>query len=549
MKTIVETIQREQDIIIRDMETDLMMVQGVAGSGKTSVALHRVAYLMYQGLSSRLSHNDILVISPNTLFEQYISSVLPELGENNVNSTVFEEMLRQVVPIEAMQSRNQFLEELLCAADERYRNLLESSTQFKGSSQFIEILQRFIKDLPRRWLDFSDVYYNGRHIAGRHLLKARVLKANKASLLSIRLEELENHILELVHQERKKRIEKLEKHVASKPGYEFEAEAVARMLSIYESTALIKQIRSFTQPDHLELYRRLFSDKDYFYSLAKGLDLPDCIEDIIDFTRENLKKDYVHYDDALALAFLKLITHGYTDYQGIKQVVIDEAQDYHPIHYAILNAMFPKARYTIVGDIDQTIGKEEDLSLYKQIADIFSKKRSALVTLEQSFRCTNEILTYSAQFLDSGFKVHNFHRKGEVPKVITAPSRSALDSQIISECMTCKEMGYRSIALIGKTERDATSLYERLQDKIDIKLITSGMAADLSGLLILPIYMAKGLEFDAVLICDVDKDHYSSPADKKLLYIACTRALHRLNLFYSGEISPLLNFSPGCIGV
>ncbi len=540
MKTIVETIQREQDIIIRDMEMDLMMVQGVAGSGKTSVALHRVAYLMYQGLSTRLSHNDILVISPNTLFEQYISSVLPELGENNVNSTIFEEILRQVLPIKPMQSRNQFLEGLLSAADEGYRNLLKSSTRFKGSSQFIEILQRFIKDWPRRWLDFSDVYYNGRHIASRQLLKARILKANKASLLSVRLEQLEKHILELVHQERKRRIEKLERHVAAKPGHEFEVEAEARMLSIYESTALLKQIRRFTQPDHLELYRRLFSNKDYFYSLAKGIELPDDIEGILDFTRENLKKDYVHYDDALALAFLRLKTQGYTDYQGIKQVVIDEAQDYHPIHYAILNAMYPKARYTVVGDIDQTIGKQEDLSLYDQIAEIFAKKKSTLVTLEQSFRCTNEILTFSAQFLDPGFKVHNFRRKGEIPKVLTAPSRSALDRLIIAECMTCKEMGYRSIALISKTGRDATSLYERLQDKIDIKLITSGMAADLSGVFILPIYMAKGLEFDAVLICDVDKDHFNSEADKNLLYIASTRALHRLNLFYSGEISPLL---------
>ncbi len=540
MKTIVETIQREQDVIIRDMEIDLMMVQGVAGSGKTSVALHRVAYLMYQGLSSRLSHNDILVISPNTLFERYISNVLPQLGESNVNSIIFEEILRSVLPIEHLQTRNQFWEGMLCDDDPEYRNLLKCSAKFKGSTQFMEILQSFINDLPNRWIDYSDVYYDGKILVSRQLLKDKMIKANKASLLKTRLERLENHILELVHQQRQGRMEKLEKYIMRQSGYEFEVEAAARMLSIHESTVLIKQIRKFTELDHLELYRRLFSNKDYFHSLAQDLELPDCIDDIIDLTCKNLKKDGLNYDDAPALAFLKLETQGYTDYQGIKQVVIDEAQDYNPIHYAILNSMFPKARYTVVGDVDQTIGKQEDVSFYEQIAEIFDKKKSTLVTLEQSFRCTNEILTYSTRFLDPGFEVNNFNRKGDTPAVVTAPSRPALDNLIVAECATCKEMDYKSIALICKTEQDAVALYERLAAQIDAKLITSDMATDLSGVFILPLYMAKGLEFDAVLVSDVDKDHYQSEDDKNLLYIACTRALHRLNLFYSGEISPLL---------
>ena len=137
-------------------------------------------------------------------------------------------------------------------------------------------------------------------------------------------------------------------------------EEVARMLSIHESTTLIKKIRKFTELDYFELYRRLFSNKNYFYSLAKGIELPDCIEDIIDFTGENLKKDYLHYEDALALVFLQLKTKGYNDYRGIKQVVIDEAQDYYPLHFAILNSLFPKSRYTVLGDINQTIEKQED---------------------------------------------------------------------------------------------------------------------------------------------------------------------------------------------
>jgi len=540
MKTIVETIQRDQDIIIRDMEMDLMMVQGVAGSGKTSVALHRVAYLMYQGLSAKLSNNDILVISPNTLFEQYISNVLPELGENKVNSIIFEEVLRMVLQIQNMQTKNQFLECLLSSNNKQYRNILKSSMQFKGSSQFVEILKRFINELPNKWIEFSDIYYDGKHLASRQLLKVKLLRGNKASLLGSRLEQLENYILELVHEQRKSRMEKLENHISEQPAHAFEVEEVARMLSIHESTTLIKKIRKFTKLDYFELYRKLFSNKDYFYSLAKGIELPDCIEDIINFTCENLKKDYLHYEDALALVFLQLKTNGYNDYRGIKQVVIDEAQDYYPLHFSILNSLFPKSRYTVLGDINQTIEKQEDLSLYDQASKIFDKKKSTLVTLDKSFRCTNEILMYSTKFLDQGINFNSFSRNGDTPAVFTAPTKSVLDNLIITECITCKEKDYQSIGLICKNEQDSISLHERLKDKIDIQLIKSDVVIDLKGVFIIPVYMSKGLEFDAVLICDADKDHYSSEDDKNLLYIACTRALHRLNLFYTGEISPLL---------
>lgn len=516
MKTIVETIQRDQDIIIRDMETDLMMVQGAAGSGKTSVALHRVAYLMHQGLSEKLSNHDIVVISPNTLFEQYISSVLPELGEQNVDSIVFEEILRSVLQLEPIQTKNQFLEQLLSSNDKKSRNVLKSSMEFKGSSQFVEILNRFIHDLPNRWIEFSDVYYDGKQIANRQLLRSKILEGNKKSLLSVRLEQLEYSILELVQERRKSRLKN------------------------HESAAVMKDIRKFTRLDYFELYRKLFSNKARFFSLAKGVELPDCIEDIIDVTYENLRQDYLHYDDALALVYLHLKTNGHYDYRGIKQVVIDEAQDYYPIHFEILRSLFSSARYTVLGDINQTIGKQADLSLYDQVRAILDKNKSTLITLDKSFRCTNEILTYSTKFLGQGFKLNSFSRKGDAPAIVAAPSQPALDSMIIAEVLTCREKGYQSVALICKTEQDATLLYGRLKDKIDVRLVKGDVEADLQGVLITPIYMSKGLEFDAVLICDADKDHFNSEDDKNLLYIACTRALHRLNLFYAGQISPLL---------
>lgn len=540
MKTIVETIQKDQDIIIRDLETDLMMVQGAAGSGKTSVALHRVAYLMYQGLSARLSANDIVVISPSTMFEQYISSVLPELGESNVNSIIFEKILITILQREDIQSKNQFLECVLSADNHNDKYIVKKSMEFKGSRPFLEIMKRFIQDIPHRWIAFSDIYYDGKIVATRQALQAKMLQGNKAALLSFRLKQLEESILEEIHELRKERLQKLNERIKENPAHMYEVEEVARMLSIHESTVLIKRIRKFTELDCLEIYRKLFRNKDYFHRLAKGVALPDCIDEIIDFTYKNLQKDSLHYDDALALTFLHLKTQEFNDYKTIKQIVIDEVQDYYPLHFEILHALFPKSRYTILGDINQTIGKLEDLSLYEQIRSILDKKKATLVTLDKSFRCTNEILKYSEKFLDSRFKHQSFSRNGDTPVVYSAPNLLTLDELIISEIKTCQDLDYQSIGLICKTKADASNLFKRLKEKLDVQLIKDDDEIDLKGILIIPVYLSKGLEFDAVLICDADKDHYYSQDDKNLLYIACTRALHRLNLFYTGEISPLL---------
>lgn len=542
MKTIVETIQRDQDVIIRDMETDLMMVQGVAGSGKTSVALHRVAYLMYQGLAAKLTYNNIIIISPNTLFEQYISNVLPELGEKNVNSVIFEEILQTILQKERIQTKNQLLEQMLSSSSKDYGTIAKNSMKFKGSNQFAEILKRFIHDIPKRWIEFKDVYYNGKYIASRQLLKAKILTENKNNLLGQRLKQLEHSILENVHEQYKNRTRKLNDFVSKHMKHSFEVEEIARMLSIYESTTLIKEIRKFTELSCLELYRKLFHDKKTFYSLAKGISLPDCIEDILDYTCNNLDMDYLHYDDALALTFLHLNVQdcAYTDYEDIKQVVIDEAQDYYPMHFEILNLLFAKSRYTVLGDVNQTIEKHEDISLYDQFNRVLNKKNSTLITMDKSFRCTSEILEFSSKFIDQSFKINSFSRKGEAPEIFAAKGVSALDDIIISEILSCREKNYESIGLICKTEKDAAALYERLKDRFNIQLIKSDGKADLRGIFIIPVYLSKGLEFDAVLICDVDKEHFSTSDDKKLLYIACTRALHRLNLFYTGAISPLL---------
>lgn len=513
MKAIVETIQHEQDVVIRDMENDLLMVQGVAGSGKTSIALHRAAYLMYQGLQTKLSANNIMIISPNSIFEQYISNVLPELGEDNVISSVFEDILSALLIGRKIQSRNDFLENLI--VNSKYKEISRNSIEFKTSSFFREILDQFLIDIPRQWIEFEDVYYEGKCVVSRQILKDKILGRTETPL-GIKLEQLEDYILEQIFGTGKGRGHKEEKN-------------------------LIKQeIQKFIKIDIVELYKILFSNEAYFYSLLQNSNLSQGIKSIWEYTRENLEADRLYYDDAIAIAYLYLKIYGTNKYKNIKQVVIDEAQDYYPLQYEIFNLLFSNAKFTILGDMKQTLAKKEDISFYEQIQKILNKKKSSLIMLDKSFRCTNEILNFSLKFIEKSSQIKSFNRNGDSPKVYIADNSEIFIDEIVKEINLCQEKGFQSICLICKTEKNSIYLFNKIKHKLDIQLIKNGSVSDLQGVFILPVYMSKGLEFDAVLICDADSQNYHDEDDKNLLYVACTRALHKLSLFCENEVSPLI---------
>lgn len=513
MKAIVETIQHEQDVVIRDMENDLLMVQGVAGSGKTSIALHRAAYLMYQGLQTKLSANNIMIISPNSIFEQYISNVLPELGEDNVISSVFEDILSALLIGRKIQSRNDFLENLI--VNSKYKEISRNSIEFKTSSFFREILDQFLIDIPRQWIEFEDVYYEGKCVVSRQILKDKIL-GRPETPLGIKLEQLEDYIFEQIFGTGKGRGHKEEKN-------------------------LIKQeIQKFIKIDIVELYKILFSNEAYFYSLLQNSNPSQNIKNIWKYTKENLEADSLYYDDAIAIAYLYLKIYGTNKYKNIKQVVIDEAQDYYPLQYEIFNLLFSNAKFTILGDMKQTLAKKEDISFYEQIQKILNKKKSSLIMLDKSFRCTNEILNFSLKFIEKSSQIKSFNRNGDSPKVYIADNSEIFIDEIVKEIKLCQEKGFQSICLICKTEKNSIYLFNKIKHKLDIQLIKNGSVSDLQGVFILPVYMSKGLEFDAVLICDADSQNYHDEDDKNLLYVACTRALHKLSLFCENEVSPLI---------
>ena len=513
MKAIVETIQHEQDVVIRDMENDLLMVQGVAGSGKTSIALHRAAYLMYQGLQTKLSANNIMIISPNSIFEQYISNVLPELGEDNVISSVFEDILSELLNGRKIQSRNDFLENLI--VNSKYKEISRNSIEFKTSSFFREILDQFLIDIPRQWIEFEDVYYEGKCVVSGQILKDKIL-GRPETPLGIKLEQLEDYILEQIFGTGKGRGHKEEKN-------------------------LIKQeIQKFIKIDIVELYKILFSNEAYFYSLLQNSNPSQNIKNIWKYTKENLEADSLYYDDAIAIAYLYLKIYGTNKYKNIKQVVIDEAQDYYPLQYEIFNLLFSNTKFTILGDMKQTLAKKEDISFYEQIQKILNKKKSSLIMLDKSFRCTNEILNFSLKFIEQSSQIKSFNRNGDSPKVYIADNSEIFIDEIVKEINLCQEKGFQSICLICKTEKNSTYLFNKIKHKLDIQLIKNGSVSDLQGVFILPVYMSKGLEFDTVLICDADSQNYHDEDDKNLLYVACTRALHKLSLFCENEVSPLI---------
>ncbi len=513
MKAIVETIQREQDIVIRDMENDLLMVQGVAGSGKTSIALHRAAYLMYQGLQTRLSADSILIISPNSAFEQYISGVLPELGEQNIVSATFGDILANILKDRQIQSYADFLETVFDG--NRYAAVVRAGMRFKMSEDFLRILNQFLDHIPLRWIDFPDISYRGECLVTKQELRERILRKPETPL-GMRLEQLESYVLERIFG-------------TGRPRHSRE-----------EQLQIRQTLQAAVSLDIPTLYSKIFQDKAYFDGLAGGVDCPDDLNEIRRYTLENLSAGLLQYDDALAIAYLSLRIHGADKYRNIKQVVIDEAQDYYPLQYEMFGLLFPNAKFTVLGDVNQTLAKREDLSLYTQIRSRLNRPKASLITLDKSFRCTNEILNFSLQFIMHRPEIQSFNRRGGVPRVASFGSRRDLLRAICEEALSCRAAGLGSVCLLCKTGKNCAALFADLKTEIDVELIKDNQAEELQGIFTMPVYLSKGLEFDAVIVCDASCGNYCDEDDKRLLYVECTRALHRLSLFCEGSVSPLI---------
>ena len=541
MKTIVETIQREQNVVIRDIDSDLLMVQGSAGSGKTSVALHRVAFLMYQGLSGGLASNNILILSPNALFGKYISGVLPELGEENAVTKTLEDIFEDYFGCDMeILSRNELLEQIVSEQDTERQELIRSTMEFALSETFCELLNRLITNYERKILEIPELIYGGKNIAGRQALRSELLQARPNQPLAKRLRVLEEKLLEKVHGAKKDRILELEEFVRNHPEHQFEVKQRARLISIKETTSLAHKIQAFTRVNPCEIYASLLRDSALLHKLAEGLTLPPRAGEMLELLNSEFSSTKVSFVNGMALLYLRIRIMGAENAGAIKQVVIDEAQDYSYLQYSIIAAMMPNARYTLLSDINQTIARTINIGFYDEVKAIFAKQRSTLVTMNKSFRCSSEISAFSSRFIDNDTRQEGFDRHEKEPDIRTASTTDAIDEQLCADISATLQEGFGSAAVLCKSFKEAQQLYERIGEKSGLRLVGSSTDEIGEGAYIMPIYMAKGLEFDAAFVYGVDEKAYCTQDDKKLLYIATTRALHRLYIYYTQNKSPLL---------
>ncbi len=536
MRTIVETIQKEQDLIIRDTESDVLMVQGAAGSGKTSIALHRVAFLLYEGLSAKLEANNILILSPNGVFERYIAGVLPELGEEAVEQLTLEDILNRCLGQNRLhEARNRQMEAMLSGRESR----LTGWVAYKGSVGFITLLDRLLDYAERKLLRFEDIQYGGTTLFTASTLKNEFLNNKTGASMTRRLKRIEGRILERMKPLYRKRLRALEEVVEKNGGHEFEIRSYARLLAMKENKTFMERLKRMTELNCQALYLRLFRDKGLFERLSQGLDLPADVDSFREYTLEALEAGHLPYEDAAAVVYLKLKAEGHDHYGDIRQVVIDEAQDYHPLHCAIFRELFPPARYTIIGDIHQTVGSTVDADHYAQMAQVLAKPKTVQLTLDRSYRSTLEITAFARNILGNNDMTKAFERHGDEPRLLHFKTEIQLADQALADARKSLSDGHASVVLLCRTRRQAQDLYTRMKSPEDVRLVIQDDQEIDPGILILPVYLAKGLEFDAAQVIGADTS-YTTEQDRKLLYIACTRALHRLDLYTCGPWSPLI---------
>ena len=537
MKNIVETIQKEQDIIIRDKGNDLLIVQGVAGSGKTSIAMHRIAFLLYERMTEGLTSENIMIVSPNNIFGEYVSTVLPELGEDNVKYSTMEDFFDTYFKGRVkLRSRMSQIEYTLT---NRNRRAIRSGIKFKGSMDFVKMLDKLIEIYENEIIVFKDVYYAGTIIAKGSELKKSFLDNKINMAVGRRLDRIANTLEKKLRELERQKSKDLYKELKKSGSYDID-EVVQEKINGYRE-ATLNTIRSFTRVNIFNLYQRLFKDEDLFARVSKGSNLDKGVSSIRSFTAKSLRPEVISYEDGMAMLYLRLKIMNEKNYGQIKQVLIDEAQDYYPLQYKIFAEIFKGAQFTILGDIGQTIEKNETEDLYDEVVNCISPKKYLKLSLNKSYRSSYEISKFTSKLRDTKVVSEAFERHDEVPIIAEHENENQELEWISSKVNEYQEQGFETIAIICKTQREVNHVYNKLSRKLPIHQVSLQDEGYEKGIHIMPVYMAKGLEYDAVIVYEASEQNYYEKEDKQLLYIACTRALHRLSLSYTNKLSKFLS--------
>lgn len=572
MKSIVATIQKEQNQVIRNDRAKLLVVRGAAGSGKTSAALQRVAYLLYK-YRNQINADQIVLFSPNPIFNSYVSTVLPELGEENMQQTTFQEYLERRIGSEFdVEDPYDQMEYVLTAPDSPEKQNRIAAMKFKGSVPFLDIIRSFTDSLEEEGLEFRDLKFNGEAIITAREMRAFFYESGLDSPLRKRVEELREWLLE--------GLKKAEKDEMEKPWVEDEIELLdqeeiqkafryARKQSLAEDQhehdiakqwlkqkvvrerfkPLRRRIKRFGFIHLPRTYANLYKNPDRIYKWMKKEDVPDAWPGICRLTLEALSRKQLLYEDATPYLYLKERLFGFSAYNSVRHVIVDEGQDYSPLQFEFLKRLFPRSKMTVLGDFNQAIHVHADGLDFTALNQLYGEAETEHIRLSRSYRSTQQIVRFTRDIVPDGEEIIPFHRDGAKPTITTIMSESELIRCMVERLNDLSERFEEgTIAVICKTEQECEQAYAALTSadlKRPLQKVTKESRRFEKGIQIIPSYLAKGVEFDAVIVYNVSRHVYGSEFERKLLYTVCTRAMHELHLYAIGELSPFLaNINP-----
>ncbi len=552
MKSIVTTIQQEQNKIIRNTSADLLFVQGAAGSGKTSAILQRIAYLLYR-YRGNLTSSDVIMFSPNQLFNDYIKNVLPEMGEQNmVQMTYWQFVSRRLPGMEVESLFKQFEDQ----------NSDTNISAFKDSVNFFNLVTRYAKHLNKRGMIFKNVYFRDKKkpYFDKEKIKEIYYSFNENYKLANRIDATREELIKMLNRkiapEVKKNwvmqaIEGLSRdelnELYDRPDQEFSSEKEEE--KFLGRKIVVKALKPVSNKiNHNQFINMRAQYLSFLRAVPKMTDLSkwniseEDWQKHIEEVKENFKKHHIYMNDVSAYLYLyDLITGRRTDYE-MRYAFIDEIQDYTPFQLAYLKYNFPRAKFTMLGDLNQAIfTKDESRSLLKQISGLFDPKKTDVVQLTKSYRSTKEITDFTKQILRQGEKIEAFNRRGPKPALWGRSTEQEAIEDLV-KILDKNNENQRTTAVITKDLASAKQVAEQLKQKGEkATLIATANQRLVPGTLVVPSYLAKGLEFDAVVMWDASKENYHKLDETQLVYTITSRAMYELDIIYIGEKSPLLD--------
>ena len=489
MKNIVNTIQQEQNAIIRNVTDKNLIVQGIAGSGKTSVALHRIAFLLYK--IENLSSNNVLIFSPNQVFTEYISNVLPELGEANTMQTTLSDFLSSnLEEYKTVESFTSFVERYY-----KYQETNKEWVKYKQSDEIITHINSFAQNILEKAAFENDIITHDFEITKEtlnYLLKNRYERI----LLKERLDAIAEKMC--------------------RDFYEGKHTKKSVILSLLKKSLKIKL-------NYKELYKGFFNSQFFVENTTFNLTEKEI--------KDAVGKRNIKYEDACIVLYLKGLFEGFS-YRGlIKEVVIDEAQDYSKLEYILIRKIFKKSNFTILGDINQTINPYYKYENLEELSKIFDNG-TIYLELNKTYRSTPEIIEHTNKILNLKH-VSAIRRENQRP-VLFRDNILDLKTSLLKDINLLKKEHF-SVAIITKDDSESEKVYELLKNDVkDINILNSNTKNFNKKMVIIPSYIAKGLEFDSVIIYTEKENSYKQD-EKYLYYVACTRAQHQL-IIYNNHI-------------